>query len=262
MAAAVFVGRDEEMATLAGLVARSVDAGTAEAAVVRGHAGSGKTRLITEMRASLAAANQLTVNGFEPEQQVPLAAARDLIRTLTSAEHEGPRLAALLDASPPGRSPEPVQVFEAAHRCVAELAPVVLLVDDLQWVDELTVALAHYLLRAARELGDGVALVAAARPGPAASAFARSVGRVVTDPARLVDMTLGPLDRGSGIQVARCLNPGLDAAGAARIWQLSGGATTPPSSRCYAATAPIPDQTWSGPAMPGVTPGNGSWPNR
>ncbi|HEY8114336.1 MAG TPA: AAA family ATPase [Actinomycetes bacterium] len=223
MATAPFLGRDEELAALSGLVSRSFRAGTAAAAIVRGHAGSGKTRLIMEVRANLEPANQLTVSGFEPERQVPLAAARGLLSAMTSVEHEGSRLAALLDASSSGRPLEPVQVFEAAHRCVTELAPLVVLVDDLQWVDDLTVALAHYLLRAARHRGGGLALIAASRPGPAVSAFARSVGRLLADPDRMVNMTLGPLDRGCGVQLARCLNSDLDPASAARIWQQSGG---------------------------------------
>jgi len=47
---------------------------------------------------------------------------------------------------------EPLRIFETAHRALRQVGRPLLLVDDLQWVDELSLALCHYLVRAARRV--------------------------------------------------------------------------------------------------------------
>jgi hypothetical protein len=72
-----------------------------------------------------------------------------------------------------------------------------LTVDDVQWVDELSLALCHYLTRAARESEQRVAVFVATRPG--------AVGMSVVDalpPDRVVVVELGPLARDEGMQLA------------------------------------------------------------
>jgi predicted ATPase len=78
----VFVGRAAELAGLAEIAGAPL-AGDVAAAVVVGEPGSGKSRLLAEAAARAEATTQFRVVGYEPEQQVPLAAAADLLRALT-----------------------------------------------------------------------------------------------------------------------------------------------------------------------------------
>ena len=74
--------------------------------MVVGDPGSGKSRLLGEAAARTELRNQFRVVGFEPESEVPLAAASEFLRALTSATPQGGQLeklvfgSALEDASP------------------------------------------------------------------------------------------------------------------------------------------------------------------
>lgn len=222
MAAPGFVGRDATVAAIRALMARG-SSRPAVAAVVTGAPGSGKSRLLAEVAAGGSLHRLPAVGGSEPERRVPLAAARELLRALAAAPHEGPRLAALLDGSSPDRVLERLQLLEAAHRCLSELGPVLVVVDDLQWVDETTVALVHYLLRAARVDGTHVVVLAGSRPGQVASRFADAVGRLHLDPHSVLVLRLAALDRGSGVRLARDVNPSLSTQQATQVWERSSG---------------------------------------
>jgi predicted ATPase len=101
---------------------------------------------------------------LEPERSVPLAAAASLLRTLIGVPGHGARLEALLFGPEAAAALEPVRLFESAHRAFRTLKRPLLVVDDLQWMDELSYALCHYLIRAARDSRQGVAVFAATRP--------------------------------------------------------------------------------------------------
>ena len=72
-------------------------------------------------------------------------------------------------------------------------------VDDLQWVDDTSVALLHYAVRAAESGGYPLVLLAAGRPTATAARLAESLSAVVADPQRLVRLDLDPLDRVAGL---------------------------------------------------------------
>ena len=148
-----FVGRRDELAALMTLAGRLAE-GHSIAEVIVGDPGSGKTRLLNEFRQRVTDAELPAVTGFETARGLPLAAAADLLRSLTTARAEGARLRTLLyEESPRGTGPELLRIFESAHRCLSELDRVVLIVDDLQWVDGPTVALCS--LSRPRRLFDG-----------------------------------------------------------------------------------------------------------
>lgn len=67
-----------------------------DALLVVGEAGMGKSRLLGELLRGVEHASVLRLTGFEPERQVPLAAAADLLRVLTRRPVHGPQLGALL----------------------------------------------------------------------------------------------------------------------------------------------------------------------
>jgi DNA-binding CsgD family transcriptional regulator len=214
-----FVGRTEELNAVAD-VATQADGGPS-AVVIVGDPGSGKTRLLAEA-ADLVGAQSFRIVGYEAEQQVPLAAAADLLRRLTDLPQVGPRLGALVFDAEGASALEPMRVFEAAHRALRSIEPVVLLVDDLQWVDDLSLALCHYLVRAAEASEQRLTLMAAARPSLQASSFAASLSHVVPD-GRCATVELGPLSADEAFELVRGLAPGLDPAAARDLAVKSGG---------------------------------------
>lgn len=194
----VFVGRTRELERVSTLE-------PASAVVVLGDAGSGKSRLLAEATAG-SDLRVVRVLGYEPERRVPLAAASGLLREVAAET--------AFDAPA-----EPVRVFEAAHRGLAGLGPVLLVVDDVQWVDELSLALLHYVVRA--DPGSR-AVLAAGRPSAATAALAEDLVRIL--PAERVEiLELAPLGRDEGVELARALDPALAEADAAALWERSEG---------------------------------------
>jgi hypothetical protein len=116
-----FVGRIDELALLSAIVAAGYD-GDVAAAVAVGDPGSGKSRLLSEVAERAERSNAFRVVGYEPERQVPLGSAVDLLRALSDSTSTGRRLGALaFDAAWEERSTlEPMRVFEAAHRALRE----------------------------------------------------------------------------------------------------------------------------------------------
>jgi DNA-binding CsgD family transcriptional regulator len=211
-----FVGRTKELEAL-----RETTDGEhlAAVALVIGDPGSGKSRLLAEASARTRTRNVMRLAGYEAESAVPLAAASTLLRMLANAGENGATLNALLFASPGdgGTSLDPLRVFEAAHRALGSLEPMLLVVDDLQWVDPLSIALCHYLLRAARDSRHGLVVLAATRPAAARTAFGDSVSHALgSDAVRTLE--LGGLARDEGIELAKSVAPRLSEDEAARLW--------------------------------------------
>jgi DNA-binding CsgD family transcriptional regulator len=215
-----FVGRKEELSAVIDVTAQ-VDDGPSAALIV-GDPGSGKTRLLAEAADRLGMPNQLRVVGYEPEHQVPLAAAANLLRTLGEVPQIGARLNALVFESDDASAMEPVRVFETAHRALARTKPALLLLDDVQWVDELSLALCHYLVRAAATTGHGLALIGAARPSAQTASFAKSLSHVLS-PDRVTTLELGPLSADEALELVKTLAPRLDPAAARRLAEKGGG---------------------------------------
>jgi len=145
----VFVGRFAEIEALRAL-GGEVTAGRAAAAVVVAEPGFGKTRLLAEVVRRLELPC-LEIQGYEPAREIPLGAAGGLLRKLARAPAAGDRLEALLvgDVRASGGL-ETLRVFEIAFRCLVELGPLAIVVDDVQWADAETLALLNYLLSAAK----------------------------------------------------------------------------------------------------------------
>jgi DNA-binding NarL/FixJ family response regulator len=211
-----FVGRTNELETLAE-VTDAADSGPAMAIVV-GQPGSGKSRVLAEARARSALQHTFAVVGYETERQVPLAAAAGLLRELTNEPKHGGHLEGLLFGPQDGTGLEPVRVFEAAHRAFRAFEPSLLVVDDLQWVDGLSVALCHYLIRAAAASDQRLVVFAATRSGGAGAPFADAL------PAeQITSIELAPLSREEGIELVLGLGTGLDRGLASELWEQANG---------------------------------------
>jgi DNA-binding CsgD family transcriptional regulator len=219
---APFVGRAEELAVLDD-VARAVDRHEVCAALVIGDPGTGKSRLLAEAVGRAPARNRLRVVGYEPESEIPLASASDLLRTLAEATPQGERLDQLVFAAEPGDSPlEPLRIFEAAHRALRAAGPSVILVDDAQWLDPLSLALCHYVVRAAEAGSHPLALIAAGRPSPNLTSLAESLPQALSG-ERVRRIELGPLSNEDAIELTKSLAPALDEDGAKRLAQTAAG---------------------------------------
>jgi DNA-binding CsgD family transcriptional regulator len=211
-----FVGRTNELETLAEVAAEGGD-GPAMAIVV-GEPGSGKSRLLTEARARSALQHSFAVVGYETERQVPLAAAATLLRELTDAPKQGAHLEALLFGSQEATGLEPVRVFEAAHRAFRAFEPALLVIDDLQWVDGLSLALCHYLVRAAHASNQQLVVFAATRPDGQGASLTDALAT-----ERITSIELAPLSREEGIELVLSLGVGLDRGLAGKLWQQANG---------------------------------------
>ena len=217
-----FVGRVDELVRLGGIV-HAAERGEVAAAMVVGDPGSGKSRLLAEAAARAALPTQFRVVGYEPESEVPLASAADLLRALASVTPHGRGLEALVFGAEKDASPlEPIRVFEAAHRALSVVGPALALVDDLQWVDDLSLALLHYLVRAAAASGDSLVLISAARPSRNATSFADSLAQTL--PAQcLTRLDLGPLTSDEALELAKTLAPNIGDDAARALAEKSGG---------------------------------------
>ena len=215
------IGRAEELGAIQDAIARSVRQGSPAAILVIGEPGSGKSHLLAESVARAHPKVRLDVSGSQPERDVPLSAIRVQLSRL-AAERTGAGLTILLGPGAEAAQPlEPIRLFEATHAALAG-RQVVFAIDDLQWVDSLTVALLHFLFRAAVAQRHALALVAVSRPAPAAHAFADTLDAVLGS-APIERLELGPLDRESGAALAQRVVPGLDRATADQVAARAGG---------------------------------------
>lgn len=189
-------------------------------AIVIGDPGTGKSRLLDEAASRAPIGRSIRVRGFEPEAGIGLAAVRELLEKLARVPEAGRPLLALLEGQAPAPV-EPLPVFEAAHRALETLGPVLILADDLHWADQSSLALVHYLLRGAAADRRPVALLAASRPGAAAGSFARSLQEVLGE--RFQALELGPLDRTASVRLVLDVAPDIGHRAAVDLWQRAAG---------------------------------------
>jgi len=217
-----FVGRAAELDRIRTL-SRAIDVDRRPSALLFvGEPGLGKSRLLSEARSAIAGRRGLDVVGYEPERNIPLAAASEALRTLVRADPGG-RLRELLTEPAHVAALEPIRIFEAAHRASERVLPLVIYIDDLQWVDELSLALCHYLLRAAVAGRQPVGLVAMSRPSAVVGSFSDALRHVFADSGQFAIEELEPLDRDDGIRLARALAPELRTDRAAHLWSQAAG---------------------------------------
>jgi len=167
------LGRTGELDSLTHAVQGAL-AGGAALIEIEGESGLGKTRLLDELTAVLDGVRLGRACCSQLERHlpyVPLASA--LRQALRGVELDVRRLPALGQILPelalgePRREFDEVEVLESLVAVVAQHGPVVLLLDDLHWVDARTLAALGYLRRRGADLA--VALVTATRPTPEAS---------------------------------------------------------------------------------------------
>jgi len=164
------IEREQESALLDALVDSLRDGGGA--VVVRGEAGIGKSVLLQRVRRRAAAqgARPLSTVGVESEAELAFAGLHQLLRPVVGAlpqlpESQRQTLEAALGLGV-DLKPDSFRVAVAAFQLICEVAdsaPVVLIVDDAQWLDRSTLSVIAFIGR--RLEAEHVALVAAIRRG-------------------------------------------------------------------------------------------------
>jgi DNA-binding CsgD family transcriptional regulator len=214
-----FVGRVDELATVVGLADAARRGSGPAAALILGDPGAGKTRLLTEIIDRAGFDTRLRLTGLEPLADAPLAAAAPLLRWLARAGEAGRRLDALA-LSGTEASSDVLRVFEAARRARLAAGAVFLTVDDLQWVDHLTIGLLEYLLSGAA--APPIVLVAASRRSPRAATLVdglRSLGPQVH--SAIVELSGLSLDE--AMRLVADVAPATDRAVATDMWHRAAG---------------------------------------
>jgi DNA-binding NarL/FixJ family response regulator len=206
-----FVGRRRELEALGEVRQRAHADRRPAVVVITGEPGSGKTRLLSEALAAGGPGRVARGSGFEPTKSVPFAALGDFLRTLTSVPRHGAALEQLVFGGHGQAARDPLRAFEAAHRALTGFGMAILAVDDLQWVDEPSLGLIHYLVRAAEADQRPLLVLAAARPSSIAAALQASA-ETELPPERRAMIELGPLTLAEAIRLARSID--LDASDA------------------------------------------------
>ncbi|MFF4632788.1 ATP-binding protein [Streptomyces griseorubiginosus] len=182
------IGREAQLAQLRRVL--SDVAGRGAAVLVRGAPGIGKTSLLaaTGALAESLGFRVLHAVGVEAESNLPFGGLQQLLRPLGSALGEGaaPHRAVLAAALGHAEA-EVADVFMVGLAVldliadVAASAPVLFLLDDVQWLDDATVSVLAFMAR--RVGSEPVVLVGAARDGY----------RSRLDPDELTTLALEPL---------------------------------------------------------------------
>lgn len=219
---ASFVGRGAELDTLVATIALPLASRGPAAALVLGDPGSGKTRLLAEACSRLPDRRVIRFQGSAPEQHVQLAAAGEMLG-IVSRGPDGLALRDLLMGQQEAHSViTPVRLFEATLAGLAAMGPVVLVADDLHWMDDTTLALCHYVVRGMVAASGSMVLVAASRPAPPTSRLTMGLDHLL-GPNRFRSISLGPLERDYGIRMAKELSPGLRDESAEAMWSRAKG---------------------------------------
>lgn len=210
---AAFVGRKNELDLLEATWSEALRA-RPRAVLVVGEPGIGKSRLLDESISRLAQRTML-VRGHQSERGVSLSAAAEMLRSLSREEESGPALSRWVFGDAP--LPDPIRVFEAAHRCMEQIGPVLLVIDDAQWVDEMSAALCSYLIRAP---GGPFLTVAASRPVPDGLRLLDSLP--VAGSSR-VTLHLERLDASETLDLFEHLRPDIGGSERTKLAAMSGG---------------------------------------
>jgi len=163
-------GRDRELRILSELIGDVRERGAA--IVVLGEPGIGKSSLLgAAADAGRAASLQILLTaGIEAEAQLPFAGLHQLLWPVLGAAGELPaaqrRALAAAFGTEDGRQPEPFMIALAALNLLAEVAagrPVLLIADDVQWLDQPSQDALTFIAR--RVSGDPIVVIGSVRKG-------------------------------------------------------------------------------------------------
>ena len=221
------VGREDELARLEGFV-RDLSVGAA-GVVVCGEAGIGKTALWRTAvdLAEAAGVRVLVTRCAEAEMPLALGGVGDLIETALAevadelAEPQRRALAVVVGLeAPPDEAPDPTTLPRAFLSCLRTLAsrsPVLVAIDDVQWLDPSSQRLLAF---AARRLGDAPVMILVTQRGDARDPL--DLRDVFEE--RVAEIRVGPLSVGALNHLVRTrLGLRIPRPTIARVHRASGG---------------------------------------
>lgn len=226
----LFIGREAERAEIDVIVRAAVDKRPTGVVLVTGEPGIGKSHMLTHVGECMTAGGgqAFAARAFEAEVARSYGIWIDLLRTTVrtqSREELPPNLSLLLpELGAAGDGPgDRAQLFEAVLDLFGKIAseqPTAIILDDIQWIDEASSSLLHYVARH-MDATHGLLIVCAARAGEiednaAASRVVRSLDR----DRRLRTIQLAALNAAETADLVRQVDPVLDAA---RIFVESNG---------------------------------------
>jgi ATP/maltotriose-dependent transcriptional regulator MalT len=180
------VGRDDTLATLRDVLAATA-AGTGGCLVVTGPPGIGKTRLLEEAE-RLAEAQRLAVASGRANDLDRVAPMRTLISALRATRPDPVDLAGLSSA-PDSQFRQIDRIGEVLEEYAAE-RPMLIMIDDAQWTDELSVLALRVLVPTLSSAP--IRWLLARRPVPARSPAQETIDWLISEDAQQI--CLGPLD--------------------------------------------------------------------
>ena len=199
-----FVGRAEERALMSAFV-RDVRADRRHGLLLlQGEPGIGKTRLLTELGAEVSAAGGRVLCGraYEAERGRPYGAWIDAVRSSPLLPPLPDRVRSDLTPLLPELSGEPTvlederRLYDAVGALLGILGaacPLVVLLDDIQWLDEASAGLLHFAVRALA--GTGIVFAGAARSAELeVNATVRGLVRDLDRQGQLLSTLVPPLD--------------------------------------------------------------------
>ena len=245
-AEAPLTGREAEMSRLRAMVAEA-DPRQGRVVVLLGEAGVGKTRLVAELDARAHALGRRVLSGrcYESEQILPFAPWLEILRGAWSLADERwradlpvpvarelgrllPEIGAKDTGAAPG--PEYLKLFEGVTLLIehaGQRQPLVLILEDLHWADEMSVRLLAFVCRRSRAWR--VLVVATAREEDVGDTpiLRQALGEVTVEP-HVETLALRALSREDTVHLVRALaRAGTEDETSARVgeevWRASGG---------------------------------------
>src|ERR1700712_3336960 len=164
-------GRIGECGTLRNLVS-AARSGTSQVLALRGEAGVGKTALLSYVSEAATGFRSLYVSGVESDMELAFAGLQQLCAPLLNSADElpEPQREALNVAFGRGVGPTPDRFLVglavlSLMAAAANVEPLLCVVDDAQWLDEVSVQTLGFVAR--RLMAEPVAMVFAVRQGGA-----------------------------------------------------------------------------------------------
>jgi predicted ATPase/DNA-binding SARP family transcriptional activator len=212
-------GRHAEREKIDKLVAAAANARSTPVLLITGEPGIGKSRLLGHLcqRMELIGGRCLRGRAFEAEGAHPFGAWIDAFRTVSAGalpEDVRAHLALLRPELGNALPTDRARLFGAVAALLKHLAaaaPLAVVLDDTQWLDESSAALLHYVARAPHA-PEGVLIACAARSGELEdnTATARAL-QTLTREGRIVELQLQALSQGETVDLVRSMGSDIDA---------------------------------------------------
>ena len=231
------VGRDDDLGRLLAAIADGRD--RASGVVVTGAAGVGKTALLRAARARVDGFQVLQTTGIEVQSELPFAGLHQLLAPVLTAMGGLPgRQRAVLESAFALGPPVSHDAFAVAAGALgllgaaAETGPLLIVVDDAQWMDAGSLDAIMFAFRRLRD--QALALVIATRPHAGAPVPSGDLIEISLDPLDAASARALVIDRGAG---------GLDGEAIDRVVALAAGIPLALIELIRAGSTPVPSLT-------------------